>query len=483
MTSDSKKNSTPRRRSGPPAAPATPDRAARGRRTGRPGIGAATGTARVVARVARVGAAVVVAVCAASANSVHAQVQDEDAAQTAAGLVDAALTAARDAASASGLADAREQLLKVARRYPRSEHVAFPARSRALVEAASLAGRIGEDSEAGSELLEVLEREAQNEWTPRAHLELGRLLLRQGDWETAAMHLQQAREGAVSAGTPGAVADDALDLLTLVHRMVLRPLAGQESWLAARSFLPAQAGIEKPRGVAAGMGGELVVLETNRAAVLGANGSPLVARDLRGLVRPVHAAAGVPGLLTADGATGVEDTATVTFTRPAGGALDRLLAAHRDAFGAWTVLSRRSAEVLRLDRNGRPTHRLSMANMVQPIDLAVSRDGAIHVLDAGNRSTPASVLRFAPDGSLDESFRADWRRPAALDVDWFGNRYVLDEGTLQVEVYDPTARLLARLGPVLPGGVELRAPGDVAVDGQGRIFIADSRLGQVLVLE
>ena len=121
--------------------------------------------------------------------------------------------------------------------------------------------------------------------------------------------------------------------------------------------------------------------------------------------------------------------------------------------------------------------------MTEPIDLAVGEDGAIHVLDAGSRSQAPSVLRFGADGRFEESFRANWKRPTAIDVDPFGNRYVLDTGKLQVLVYDPFAAPIATLGPILPSAQELRAPEDIAVDARARIFIADSRLGTVLVVE
>lgn len=407
--------------------------------------------------------------------------QEEATEREAAVLVEAALAAARDAASVDDLAQARERFLEVPRRFPRSEHPRLQLRGRALVEAATLGRRTGAEREAAGELLRVLEREAGSEWTPRAHFELGDLLLMRGDWQNAARHLRLAREGALDGGSN--VAGDALERMTLIHRLILRPLAGQERWLDSRGYLPAQAGIERPRGVAAGTGGRLVVTETNRVAILDAGGAPASARDLRGVVRPSHAAAGAPGVVTADGVTGIEDPRTVSFSRVGGGDLDRIVAAHRDDFGNWTVLSRRSAEVLRYDPQGRPLETLRVAALTQPIDVTVGRDGAIHVLDAGARSTPPSVLRFAADGRFEEAFRVDWRRPVALDVDAFGNRYVLDAGTLQVLVYDPVATPLVALGPVLPGGQELRTPEDLAVDGQARIFVADSRLGQVLVLE
>ena len=414
--------------------------------------------------------------------------QRDAAEQDAAAAVDAVLATVQTARSADDLVEARRQLLALSRRFPQSEHPQSAIRGRALVEAAALGRRTGDAAQAAGELLRVLEREAESEWTPRAHFELGELLLMRGDWQGAVDHLRLARESWLRRAAAGAepvtdLADAALERMTLIHRLILRPLAGQEPWRRSRPYLPEQVGIEKPRGVAAGPDGELLVTEPNRAAILDARGTASSARDLRGIVRPSQTSRGGAAVITADGVTQLQDLATVSFTRPQGGALDRIVAAHRDDFGNWTVLSRRAAEVLRYGPDGRPLETLRVGSMTEPIDLAVGEDGAIHVLDAGSRSQAPSVLRFGADGRFQESFRAEWKRPTAIDVDPFGNRYVLDTGKLQVLVYDPFATPIATIGPILPSAQELRAPEDIAVDARARIFIADSRLGTVLVVE
>lgn len=405
-----------------------------------------------------------------------------------AAAVDAVLATVETARSSGDLARARGELLALTRRLPASEHPQSAVRSRALVEAGALGRRTGDAAKAAGDLLRVLEREAESEWTPRAHYELGELLLARGDWQGAVDHLRLAREGWLRRDAAGAdpatgLAGAALDRMTLIHRLILRPLAGRKPWSRSRPYLPEQAGIERPRGVAAGASGELLVTEPNRAAILDAGGSPSSARDLRGIVRPSQGSGGVGAVVTAHGVTRLEDLVTVSFARPQGGTLDRIVAAHQDEFGNWTLLSRRTAEVLRYDPDGRPIETLRSGTMTQPIDLAVGEDGAIHVLDAGSRSQPATVLRFGRGGDFEESFRADWSRPTAIDVDPFGNRYVLDSGTLQVLVYDPYAAPIATIGPILPSAQELRSPEDIAVDARARIFIADSRLGAVLVVE
>ncbi len=76
-----------------------------------------------------------------------------------------------------------------------------------------------------------------------------------------------------------------------------------------------------------------------------------------------------------------------------------------------------------------------------------------------------------------------WKRPVALDVDPLGNIYVLDRGHRTLEMFSPAGKRQARIGPQLGGGVELRKPADLAVDGSGRIFIADSDLPHVVMLD
>ena len=102
--------------------------------------------------------------------------------------MDAVLAAVQTARSAGDLMEARGRLLALSRRFPQSEHPQSAVRGRALVEAAALGRRTGNAAQAAGELLRVLEREADSEWTPRAHFELGELLLARGDWQEAVDH-------------------------------------------------------------------------------------------------------------------------------------------------------------------------------------------------------------------------------------------------------------------------------------------------------
>ena len=77
----------------------------------------------------------------------------------------------------------------------------------------------------------------------------------------------------------------------------------------------------------------------------------------------------------------------------------------------------------------------------------------------------------------------EWNRPGAIAVDALGNVYLLDQKSRSIEVLGPHGTKLDRLGPTLPGGVELKAPRDIAIDGEGRLYIADVKLAQIVVLE
>ena len=69
----------------------------------------------------------------------------------------------------------------------------------------------------------------------------------------------------------------------------------------------------------------------------------------------------------------------------------------------------------------------------------------------------------------------------ALAVGPAGNIYVLDRGAGRIEMFDRAGKRLTAVGPSLPGGLELERPADLTVDLAGRLWIADSRLGLVVL--
>ena len=256
-------------------------------------------------------------------------------------------------------------------------------------------------------------------------------------------------------------------------------------------YLPEPLKLKRPRTIAAGPRGELLAADNDRVVLLDADGETVASREIRGIVRASFVPASPVGGLAALVATpnsvlrgdSAGPAAAVSFERPSGGRLDQLTGLYRGPFGRWIVLSRRMDVVLRYDRNRRLLD-YSPSTLERPVDLAPGPGGTVHVLDAGSRSSPPSVLIFRDDWELAGTVTGAWRSPQALAVDAFGNSYVLDQAERRVLVYDREGVQLAVIGPVLPGGgVELRNPMDIAVDGMGRLFIAEGRMETVLVVE
>ncbi|MCG8459749.1 MAG: hypothetical protein MI919_26000, partial [Holophagales bacterium] len=159
-------------------------------------------------------------------------------------------------------------------------------------------------------------------------------------------------------------------------------------------------------------------------------------------------------------------------------ALDDLRAATRGPYGDWHVMAKGWKGLL-LYHNRREGQETLAALRPDLADVAQDALGRVYALDAEGR-----VLRMGTDRRTQEILvQASWKRAAALDVDTLGQIYVLDRGTARVHIYGPDGRQLAIVGPSFPGGVELREPRDLAVDGSGRLYIADSRLPFVVVLE
>ena len=414
---------------------------------------------------------------------------------------DAAIDRARSAREPAELQAARAELLELSRRYPRDLYPRFSGRSRALVEAASIGRRLGAGNTAAGELLHVLEREPVSQWTARAHLELADLVLTNGDWQLAADHYWQARQGALreTAGSgqeSGAVDVPriALERMTRIDRLVLRRLAGKNPWTRTRAYLPRdylpeKQKLKRPRSVAVGPRGELLVADDRRVVQFDPERTLVASRELRGLgqTRPSFGPVGPLGGITAvvpspSTVQRLDDPSPIRFERPSGGRLEQIITVYRGPYGNWTVLSRQVDVVLRYDPQGRLLE-FGQARLAQPVDMAPGPHGRTYVLDAGKGDARAALLTLDPDGELENTFSADWRRPLALDVDAFGNAYVLEGRAKQVLVYDPDGNMVAAVGPMLPGGIELRAPNDLAVDGMGRIFIAAGRLETVVALE
>ena len=159
--------------------------------------------------------------------------------------------------------------------------------------------------------------------------------------------------------------------------------------------------------------------------------------------------------------------------------LKDLQAGVRTPDGSWFLLDADPRRVLKFNPDG--TYRgLATTSREEPVDLAADGVGRLYVLDRA----ASRVIRFASDGEREGTVvAATWRRPEALAVDRLGNSYILDRDARTIDIFSPAGQRLSRLGPTLPGNVELRAPRDLAVDDSGRIYIADRNARAVVIVE
>jgi hypothetical protein len=159
--------------------------------------------------------------------------------------------------------------------------------------------------------------------------------------------------------------------------------------------------------------------------------------------------------------------------------LDKLFAGAQGQFGEWWLYDRSIDGVVVFDRLARKTLGLAPGGGLNVADVADAPLGRIVVL--GGRDS--RVLVIGPERTPLGGFTGSWRRADAIATDQLGNVYVLDRASNQIDVRTSGGVKIATLGPVLPGGIELKSPEDIAVDAFGRILIADSRLEAPVVLE
>lgn len=388
---------------------------------------------------------------------------------------------------AEGIEDldaAREALENAVLLFPRAGYTEQPWRAEAAVRGARVALRQGRDAEAARALVDVIDLEPRSRWTLAARLELAGLLLDQGDWLAAGDLLQEVVDGAGDDHEERALAGLASSRLGLVHRLGLRPETGRDRWLTGRVVAGAP---EKPTAVAAGPAGRVAVTPAKGStAVLDAGGRVVKLWPHAEGRRNSWAGTDLVVVTEEAAATFAEepdrDDRNLRFASPPSEkrtTIGRLVAVEQAPFGRWLVLTAKPARVLLYEAERRLHQAVVDGKSQEPVDLARDRRGRLLVLDQKARS----VTRFAAgDDRGERLISGGWDRAEALAVDPAGNLYVLDRGKRRVEVYDREGGRLAGLGPTLPGGLELQRPSDLTVDGAGRIWIADTKLG-LIVLE
>ena len=373
------------------------------------------------------------------------------------------------------LEEARTLFRRVPLLFGRDAFPRLPARTEAQVRGGQISLRLGDFQDAAAAFVVAIEEEPRSSWTAVARLGLARVLLHQDEWVAAADELQRVAQGASPA------APEARRWLTLIHRLKVRPAAGQPSWPTARLLPVASAQLKKPVAIAASADGRVVIADdgTDTGLLVGVDGALEGRVQAKDMGHPwwIDGHAYLPA---GENVYAFNDRTNLRFLAPKGDdlkPLEKLTGGARGTFGQWYLLDRGRGEVIAFAPAGR---HLGVLAQGDPADLAQDLQGRLYVLDRRTKE----VTRYSAQGDHQGTIaRGDWRKPEAIAVDALGNLYVLDRDPGRVDIFDPEGNRVTSLGPSLPGGIELRGPLDLAIDGRGHIFIADPRLGAVVVLE
>jgi len=124
-------------------------------------------------------------------------------------------------------------------------------------------------------------------------------------------------------------------------------------------------------------------------------------------------------------------------------------------------------------------------NFKEPSDVAVSKNGHVHVVDGVNNKIKTfdtngkAVSSFGENGDGDGQFKY----PLGIDVDNSGNIYIADTGNSRVQIFDPDSVFKAKIK--LPENNGKPAdPTDVAVDAtRNRLYVVDNDNHRFLIYD
>lgn len=380
------------------------------------------------------------------------------------------------------LAEAKVHYEELLASFPRARYPDLDWRAAARVRLGDLTWRSGSWREAGAAYVDVIELEAPSAWQARARLRLAGIALIDADVPGALDLLQRIVGAAADEADPGAAAG-ARRLLTLIERFHLRAAQGRAPYARASVF-NAGTTLDRPLAVAVGTDGSLLIVDEGEPAVVLKDPSREQASRLpyNAHTRPWWGVDGLPYLPTRKaGVIALGGTRVGFMAADRGGSapLKELEAGVRTPDGAWFLLDGNPRRVVHFGPDG-AYRGVATTATEQPVDVATDMAGRVYVLDR----TGPRVSRFLPDGSRDGVIvSAAWRRPEALEIDRLGNVYVLDRDARTIDIFGPDGQRLYRLGPGLPGAIELRGPRDLTVDEAGRIFVADRSSRNVVVIE
>lgn len=112
-----------------------------------------------------------------------------------------------------------------------------------------------------------------------------------------------------------------------------------------------------------------------------------------------------------------------------------------------------------------------------PYDLAVGKDGLLHVMDSGN----FRISVFTRDGKYLDSFgkvgkqAGSFARPKEIAADAEGNLYVVDAAFGNFQIFNPDGELLMAIGQhsESDGPAKYMMPSGIHIDEDGRVYVVD----------
>ena len=127
--------------------------------------------------------------------------------------------------------------------------------------------------------------------------------------------------------------------------------------------------------------------------------------------------------------------------------------------------------LMTLGEAGVPGH--DSAHFTNPSDVVTNSNGEIFVVDGHNPDGNNRIVKFSKDGTFIKAFGGtgtgpgQLSRPHAIAMDADGRLFVADRGNQRIVIFDQEGKFLSRW-------TQFGMPSDIAIDRNGRIYVADS---------
>ncbi len=115
-----------------------------------------------------------------------------------------------------------------------------------------------------------------------------------------------------------------------------------------------------------------------------------------------------------------------------------------------------------------------------PKGVAVSRKGILYIADTGNERVQIINTSGVYISKIEKIGRVDFDEPVDIDIDRYGNIYVVDKGFNSVAKYDATGRFIMYVGGEGEAAGRFNEPESVTVTGN-ELFVLDSGNNRVQV--